>query len=127
VQALNESIAEQRSELLEVMRLGTELRQLAVGDDVKQLDSELEMLRDRYTRLSDTSDHRLSRMMEVSVVLKRFLTSHETIVELVSLLDVELGEKDIQIQPGPEAELHLQVSFDSLPWHCCSYCSRISF
>ena len=90
------------------MRLGNQLRQLAVGDDAAQLDSELQSITDRYTALRSRSEHRLSQMTEVPAILERFYTSHETVMNWVSQLESDLQQRDVQ--PGPEAELHLQVS-----------------
>jgi len=108
VQALNESIVEHGSELSEVLRLGDELRQLAVGDDVTRLDSELRSVTDRYTALRTTSAERLRQLTETPAILERFYTTHQTIINLMSELESDLQQRDIQ--PGPEAELHLQVS-----------------
>jgi len=109
VQALDASIAKHESELLEVMRLGDELRQLASGDDVARLDSELDSISVRYVALRRASEQRLKHMMEVPAILQRLHASHETVVSLVRQIELELEQRDVQ--PGPEAELHLQVSF----------------
>ena len=90
-----------------MIRLGSELRQLAVGDDVAQLDSELQSIIDRYTALCSMSEQRLSQMTEIPAILERFYTSHQTVINWVSQLESDLQQRDIQ--PGPEAELHLQV------------------
>ena len=109
VQLLNESIAAHKSDLSEVTQLGTELRQLAaVSDDVARLDTELHSIAERYSSLSSASDQRLTQMMEIPAMLSRFYVSHETIVSCVHQLETELSQRDVQ--PGPEAELHLQVS-----------------
>ena len=94
------------------MRLGSELRQLAVGDDAAQLDSELQNITDRYVALRSRGEHRLSQMTQVPAILERFYTSHATVVNWISQLESDLQQRDVQ--PGPEAELHLQVS-SSLP------------
>ena len=99
-----------------MMRLGGELRLLAVGDDVARLDSELQSINDRYRALCSMSDRRLSHMMEVPTILSRFYASHETVINCVRQLETELLQKDIQ--PGPEAELHLQVSVIPKPFLC---------
>jgi len=112
VQALNESIIEHESELAEVTRLGSELRQLSVGDDAAQLDCELESISSRYTALRSMSSQRLSQMGQVPVILERFYASHQAVINWVSQLESDLQQRDIQ--PGPEAELHLQVSLVSL-------------
>jgi len=114
IQALNESIVAHESELSEVMWIGGELRLLAVGDDVARLDSELQTIADRYNALCNRSDHRLGQMMEVPAILSRFYASHETVVNCVRQLETELVQRDIQ--PGPEAELHLQVSVMPQPF-----------
>jgi len=107
VQALNESIVKHEADLSEVKRLGSELRQLAIADETR-LDSELQTITDRYKALRSQSDQRLSKMKELPAILNRFYVSHETIVSCVQQLETELLQGDIQ--PGPEAELHLQVS-----------------
>ena len=114
VQALNDSIVEHERDLSEVMQLGTELRQLAVNDDAQRLDAELQSVADRYRALLSMSSQRLSQMTEVPAILERFYATHETVINWVSQLESDLQQKDIQ--PGPEAELHLQVSLVS---HCC--------
>ena len=90
------------------MRLGSELQLLAAGDDVAQLDSELYSVNDRYMALCSLASQRLSHMMEVPGILERFYASHQTVLSWVSQLDSDLQHRDIQ--PGPEAELRLQVS-----------------
>jgi len=90
-----------------VIRLGNELRQLAVGDDAARLDSELQSITARYMALRSRSERRLSQMTEVPAILERFYTSHETVMNWVSQLESDLQQRDVQ--PGPEAELHLQV------------------
>jgi len=109
LQALNESVAEHEFDLSEVTQLGDELRQLASSDDAQQLDTELQSLVDRYAALRSMASQRLSQMEEVPVILERFYTSHQTITSCISQLETDLQQRDIQ--PGPEAERHLQVSF----------------
>jgi len=84
------------------------LQQLAVGDDVTQLSSELQSVTDRYQALCRLSEQRLAQLTELPALLERFYTSHQTVISLVTQLDSDLLQKDVQ--PGPEAELHLQVS-----------------
>ena len=91
-----------------MMQVGGELRHLAVGDDVVQLDCELQNVSDRYTALRSTSSQRLSQMLEVPAILERFYASHQAVMNWVSQLESDLQQRDVQ--PGPEAELHLQVS-----------------
>ena len=108
-QALNDSIAEHEFELTEVTQCGTELRQLAaIGDDVARLDSELDSITSRYRALRRTSKERLSQMTEVPMILQRFYTTHQTVIDCISQLESQLEQRDVQ--PGPEVELHLQVS-----------------
>ena len=88
-------------------RLGSELRQLAVGDDATRLDAELQSVTDRYRALRSMSSRRMSQMSQVPAILERFYATHETVINWVSQLESDLQQRDIQ--PGPEAELHLQV------------------
>ena len=98
------------------MQLGNELQQLAVGDDAAQLDTELQSIRNRYTALRSRSSLRLSQMVEVPAILERFYASHQTVLNWVSQLESDLQQRDSQ--PGPEAELHVQVSV-------ITYCSYV--
>jgi len=108
-QALNDSIVEHEFELTEVTQRGTELRQLAaIGDDVARLNSELDSITSRYRALRRTSEERLSQMTEVPMILQRFYTTHQTVIDCISQLESQLEQRDVQ--PGPEVELHLQVS-----------------
>ena len=94
-------------------QLGSELRKLAVSDDATRLDAELQSVTDRYRALRSMGSQRLSQMTEVPAILERFYATHETVINWVSQLESDLQQRDIQ--PGPEAELHLQVS---LVCHC---------
>ena len=73
-----------------------------------RLDCELRGITDRYWALRSMGDQRLSQMAEVPAILSRFYASHETIVSCVHQMETELLHRDVK--PGPEAELHLQVS-----------------
>jgi len=108
VQAVNQSIIEHESELSEMTHLSSELQQLAVDDNVTKLDSELQSITDRYEALHSTSEQRLAQMTELPALLERFYTGHRTVVSLVTQLESDLQQKDLQ--PGSDAELHLQVS-----------------
>ena len=68
------------------MQVGSELRQLAVGDDAVQLDCELQNVSDRYTALRSMSSQRLSQMLEVPAILLRFYASHQAVMNWVSQL-----------------------------------------